>query len=60
VFLSLVYAAGSQCTSSAVSDEPRRRIKVIRRFYKYSTSHLQGEYLLIWRFIEQAVGRHLL
>jgi hypothetical protein len=46
------------CTTSAFWDEPRRLLKVIRRFGKQCSYHLQGEYLLVghfWRpYIQQA------
>jgi hypothetical protein len=37
------FAAGVQCTTSAFGEQPRRMLKVIHRFGKHCSCHLQGE-----------------
>jgi hypothetical protein len=46
--------------TSAFRDDPHRMLKVIQRFGKQCSCHLQGESVLFWSFwkpfIEQALG----
>jgi hypothetical protein len=36
--------------TSAFGDERRQILKTIQRFGKYCNCHLQGEYVVVWRF----------
>jgi hypothetical protein len=48
----LVFAAVVKCTTSAFGDTQRRMLKVIQRFGKHCSCHLQSESVLY----RQAVG----
>jgi hypothetical protein len=43
-----VFATGVQCKASAFGDDPRRMLKVVKRFGKHCSYHLQGEYVTVW------------
>jgi hypothetical protein len=47
LFLSLVFASGVQCTTSAFGDEPRRMLKVNKRLGKNCSCHLQDEFVCV-------------
>jgi hypothetical protein len=40
----------SNCTTTAFGDEPRRMLKIIQRFGKYCSCHLQCEYVMVGCF----------
>jgi hypothetical protein len=44
LFLSLGFAVGFQCTTSAFGDESRRMLIVFQCFVEYCSCHLHGEH----------------
>jgi hypothetical protein len=47
----------SECTTSAFVDEPRRMLRIIKRFGKHYSCHLQGEYVMVGCFWKPYIGQ---
>jgi hypothetical protein len=45
------------CVSLAFGVGPRRILRIIQRFGKHCSSHLQGEYVLVGRFWKPYIGQ---
>jgi hypothetical protein len=46
-----------KCTTSAFRDEPCRMLKIIQRFGKHCSCHLQGEYVMVGHFWQPYIGQ---
>jgi hypothetical protein len=44
-----VFVAGVQCVTSAFGVEPRRMLRIIQRFGRHCSFHLQGECVVVGR-----------
>jgi hypothetical protein len=46
----VVYQQNRSCTTSAFEDKPHRILRIIQRFGKHCSCHLQGEYVMVGCF----------
>jgi hypothetical protein len=49
--------AGVQCLTSTFGDEPLRMLRIIQRFGKHCSCHLQGECVVVGRFLKSYTGQ---
>jgi hypothetical protein len=47
----------NRCVTSAFGDEPRQILRIIQRFDKHFSCHLQGEYVVVGRFCKPYIGQ---
>jgi hypothetical protein len=57
MFLSLGFAAGVRCVTSAFRDEPRQMLGIIQHFSKHGSSHIQGECVTVGHFWKPYIGQ---
>jgi hypothetical protein len=44
------------CINSVLEDDPSRILKIIRRFGNHCSCHLQGEYVMVGRYLNPCIG----